>query len=164
MSRRSRTGLAFALAALAAAAGAGWAKAPAASPAGTPRPEIVRPDPGEDLQWAASVVQVDDLRHQGDVGAKLFGTAGGDPAMNGLNTYLAFFESPADGWRVFRLGDFLEYRIRSETPGRIALEVRDNVMDERTGDIGTRARRLLVAWRPGPGGALPAAVSVTAAR
>ena len=49
----------------------------------------------ENLQWAASVV---DLFPIEDQGAKLFGTAGGDPAMNGLYTHVAFFAGPADGW------------------------------------------------------------------
>lgn len=129
-----------------------------------PRSEIVRPEPGENLQWAASVVQISELRRQGGQTVKLFGTAGGDPAMNGLYTYLAFFESPGDGWRVFRLGDFLTYRIVSQAPGRLALEVRESVMNDRTGDIGTRVRRLQVSWPPGPGGAPPGSVRVTSGR
>jgi hypothetical protein len=144
-----------------------WAQGanrPAARRAATPRPETVRPDPDENLQWAAAVVRIDALRNQGDATAKLFGTAGGDPAMNGLYTYLAFFESPADGWRVFRLGDFLTYRILSEARGRLVLEIRESVMNERTGDIGTRVRRLLVSWSAGAGGTPPATLSVTAAR
>ncbi|MEA3046327.1 MAG: hypothetical protein QOJ53_659 [Sphingomonadales bacterium] len=126
--------------------------------------QSIRPDPDENLQWAAAVVRIDALRNQGDATVKLFGTAGGDPAMNGLYTYLAFFESPGDGWRVFRLGDFLTYRILSEARGRVVLEIRDSVMNERTGDIGTRLRRLLVSWTAGAGGAPPATVRVTSAR
>ncbi|MEA3031487.1 MAG: hypothetical protein QOG13_2812 [Sphingomonadales bacterium] len=126
--------------------------------------QSIRPDPDENLQWAAAVVRIDALRNQGDATVKLFGTAGGDPAMNGLYTYLAFFESPGDGWRVFRLGDFLTYRILSEARGRVVLEIRDSVMNDRTGDIGTRIRRLLVSWTAGAGGAPPASVRVTSAR
>ncbi|MEA3042630.1 MAG: hypothetical protein QOH47_468 [Sphingomonadales bacterium] len=126
--------------------------------------QSIRPDPDENLQWAAAVVRIDALRNQGDATVKLFGTAGGDPAMNGLYTYLAFFESPGDGWRVFRLGDFLTYRILSEARGRVVLEIRDSGMNERTGDIGTRIRRLLVSWTAGAGGAPPASVRVTSAR
>lgn len=165
MSAQMKTMLA--LAALAAGSGQAWAlnsQAPAGRAAETLRPEIVRPDPDENLQWAASVVQIDELRRQGGQTVKLFGTAGGDPAMNGLYTYLAFFESAGDGWRVFRLGDVLSYRIVSETPGRVALEVRESVMDERTGNIGTRARRLLVSWTPGTGGAPPGSVRVATTR
>jgi hypothetical protein len=117
----------------------------------------------ESLQWSASVVQLDPLRRQPGT-AKVFGTAGGDPAMNGLHTYLAFFErSPGDGWRIFRLGDFLSYRILEEAPGRLTLELRESVLDERTGDIGARTRRLLVSWRA-RGGGLPASVSVAPVR
>lgn len=129
----------------------------------TSRPLVVRPDGEESLQWAASVVEMTPLRRQGAVAAKLFGTAGGDPAMNGLYTYLAFFEaSPDEGWRVFRLGDFLSYRVVAESPGRVTLEVRESVMDERSGDIGARTRRLIVSWRGG--GEAPATVTVATAR
>ena len=165
MSRRLKT--MFALAALAAGLGQVWAQGsspPAARPAALARPQTVRPDPDENLQWAAGVVQINALRNQGEATAKLFGTAGGDPAMNGLYTYLAFFESPGDGWRVFRLGDFLGYRILSEARGRVVLEIRESVMNERTGDIGTRMRRLLVSWTAGADGAPPATVSVAPAR
>jgi hypothetical protein len=149
---------------LAIAAGANPALAQAGGPASS-RPAVVRPDSEESLQWAASVVQIYPLRRQGQVTAKLFGTAGGDPAMNGLYTYLAFFESaPGDGWRVFRLGDFLSYRILSEAPGRLTLEVRESMLNEATGDIGARTRRLLVSWRGGSGSEPPASVTVTVAR
>jgi hypothetical protein len=127
-----------------------------------PRPATVRPDTDESLQWAASVVELDALRRQG-LTAKLFGTAGGDPAMNGLYTYLAFFEpGPGDGWRVFRLGDFLSYRIVEEAPGRLVLGIRESVLDEASGDIGARSRRLLVSWRSGS--EPPSTVTVTSAR
>ena len=83
--------------------------------------------------------------------------------MNGLYTYLAFFDSaPGEGWRVFRLGDFLSYRILAEAPGRLTLEVRESVLNEASGEIGARTRRLLVSWRGG--GGPPASVTVTAAR
>src|SRR5689334_3723467 len=73
-------------------------------------PVTMRPDDSEMLQDAATVVVVSQLEHQGDLGAKLFGAAAGDPAMNGLNTYLAFYMPPPEnGWRVFEIGDFLSY-------------------------------------------------------
>lgn len=158
MARRPKTLLAFALA-VAAGSGQAWAAAPAPG-----RPETVREDPDEGLQWAAGVVRIDELRRQGDLGGKLFGTAGGDPAMNGLYTYLAFFESAGDGWRVFRLGDFVNYRILAETPGRVTLQIEENFMNDPTGEIGTRARRLLVSWRPGPVGTPPTSVQIAIAR
>jgi len=75
---------------------------------------IVQPDADEGQQWAAAVVELTPLTRQGDRTVKLFGTAGGDPAMNGLYTHIAFFDAPAEGWRVFRIGDFLDYRLLSE--------------------------------------------------
>lgn len=124
----------------------------------------VEADADESLQWAASVVQLDILAHQGDVGVKLFGTAGGDPAMNGLFTYVAFFESPAEGWRVFRLGDFLEYRILSDAPGHVDLEIKESTMNDKTGEIGTQTRRIIVTWSVGADATVPASISVTPAR
>ena len=149
MSGQMKTMLAFALLALG---------------AGTLHAEIVRPDPDENLQWAAAVEQLTPLPSQGDLGLKLFGAAGGDPAMNGLHTYLAFFESPGDGWRLFKLGDFLSYRVVAQARGRLTLEIRESVMNQRTTEIGTRTRRLLVTWTAGAGGEPPATVNVTAAR
>jgi hypothetical protein len=161
MTRRRGAAFIFGLGlGIAAAASPAFAQSGGAS---GPGPAVVRPDAEESLQWAASVVQLDPLRRQGGT-VKLFGTAGGDPAMNGLYTYLAFFEpAPGDGWRIFRLGDFLSYRIVGEAPGRLTLEVRESVLDEASGTIGARTRRLLVGWR-GRGGEPPASVSVTAAR
>lgn len=135
----------------------------AAQPVAEAGPETVRPDTGDEgLQHAASVVELDQLQRQGDLGGKLFGTAGGDPAMNGLYTYVAFFVSPADGWRVFRIGDFLDYRIIEEARGRLLLEIRESVMN-RDGEIGSRTRRLSVTWTAGPDGAPPASIRVETA-
>ncbi len=131
----------------------------AAGPAAT-----VQPDTTEGQQWAAAVVELTELNRQGDSTVKLFGTAGGDPAMNGLYTHVAFFDSPAEGWRVFRIGDFLEYRVLSESPGRVDLEVNESTMDETTGDIGSRTRRIIVGWTQGADGAVPATVTVTPAQ
>jgi len=140
------------------------AAAPACAQAVAERgPATVRPDDSEMLQDAATVVVVSPLEHQGDLSAKLFGAAAGDPAMNGLNTYLAFFEPPpVNGWRVFEIGDFLSYEIVSETPGRLLLEIHESVMND-NGDIGERTRRLAVSWTPGRDGAAPATVTVATA-
>ena len=116
------------------------------------------------MQWAASVVQLDLLTKQGGPTVKLFGTAGGDPAMNGLYTDIAFFKSSAEGWVVFRVGDFLDYQVLSEAPGRVDLKVEESVMDEATGQIGRRERRLIIAWTPGANEAPPVAITVTPAR
>ena len=53
--------------------------------------------PDQALQDLASVIEVTPLTAQKNLSGKLFGVGGGDPAMNGLHTYLAFFRSPAEG-------------------------------------------------------------------
>ncbi len=138
------------------------AQAPAAlEPAG--KPEAFDPSAEDGLQSAASVVELTYLQKQGDLTVKLFGTAGGDPAMNGLYTYVAFYVSTADGWRVFKLGDFLDYELLAETPGRIDLELRESTMNEATGEIGSRTRRVIVSWTAA-GDAPPESIDVTPAK
>lgn len=120
---------------------------------------------GDDgAQTAASVVRVDNLARQGDATVKLYGMAGGDPAMNGLQTYLAFYLSPAEGWRVFQIGDVLDYRLLSEAPGRVDLELTESHLDDASGEIGNRTRRVILGWTPGAEGGPPANVTVTPAR
>lgn len=131
----------------------------AAGPAATLQPET-----GSALQQAAAVVRLDQLAGQGPLAAKLFGTAGGDPAMNGLYVHIAFFQGPADGWRVFRLGDVLDYRILSQRAGRVDLELEESTMDEATGRIGSRTRRVIVGWPIAADGSAPAEVTVTPAQ
>lgn len=131
----------------------------AAGPAATLSPEA---DPA--LQQAAGVVRLDQLAGQGPLAAKLFGVAGGDPAMNGLHTHLAFFQSPAEGWRVFRLGDVLDYRILSQRAGRLDLELEESMMDEATTRIGSRTRRVIVGWAIAADGSAPTEVTVTPAQ
>ncbi|MDQ8027762.1 MAG: hypothetical protein REJ23_03475 [Brevundimonas sp.] len=139
--------------------------APAVTPLVASGPAAtVQPSTDLEIQHAASVVTLDLLTKQGGATVKLFGTAGGDPAMNGLYTDIAFFRSSAEGWAVFRVGDFLDYTVLSEVPGRVDLKVEESVMDEATGQIGKRERRLIVSWTPGADEAPPAAVTVTPAR
>lgn len=141
------------------------ATAPSAAPLTASGPAAtLQPDAAPDLQQAASVVELDELKAQGQLTVKLFGTAGGDPAMNGLYTYVAFFQSPAEGWRVFRLGDFLEYRVLSEAPGRVDLEIRESTMDQATTTIGSQTRRVIIGWAAATDGSAPATVTVTPAR
>jgi hypothetical protein len=116
------------------------------------------------VQTAAAVVRVDPLARQGDHTVKLFGTAGGDPAMNGLYTQIAFFEGADTGWAVFRIGDFLDYRVLSESPGRVDLEVTESVQHGEAGDIGSRTRRLIVGWTPPEYEGAPESITVTPAR
>ncbi len=139
--------------------------APAAAPLTAAGPAAtVQPDADEGQQWAAAVVELTPLTRQGDRTVKLFGTAGGDPAMNGLYTHVAFFDSPAEGWRVFRIGDVLDYRVLSEAPGRVDLEINESVMDQASGNIGSRTRRVIVGWALATDGSVPATVTVTPAQ
>ncbi|RZJ19474.1 MAG: hypothetical protein EON91_01055 [Brevundimonas sp.] len=115
-------------------------------------------------QEAASVTEVVVLRGQGDTTIKLFGLAGGDPAMNGLHTYLAVFIDPAQGWRVFQIGDFLSFRVVASSPGRVDLEVRESTHNPDTGVIGQATRRMIVGFARGPQGEPPATITVTPAR
>ena len=117
----------------------------AAQPAASAR-QVIQPDDQDELQWAASVVSFRELSRQGQLTVKLFGTAGGDPAMNGLQTYIAFYQSPGDGWRIFRIGDFLDYRLVSERPGQVVLALRESTMSD-AGVIGERNRRVTLSWR-----------------
>ena len=144
------------------------AKAPAAPPTGplvaAGPAQAIRPDAEPSLQWAANVVKLEELQHQGGATVKLFGTAGGDPAMNGLVTHVAFFVSPAEGWRVFTVGDFLDWRLLSSAPGRVELEIDESAMDPATSEISARSRRLILGWSPGPDGAAPETVTITPAQ
>ncbi len=130
---------------------------------GAPEPLIVADASQSDdgLQWAAGVVDLDPIPEQN---AKLFGTAGGDPAMNGLYTYIAFYISPADGWAVYRVGDFLDYTVLSSAPGRVDLDIHESTMDEASGTIGDRHRKVIVSWTPGPDDGAPTSVTVTSAQ
>lgn len=131
----------------------------AAGPAATLQPEA-----GAALQQAAAVARLDELAGQGPLAAKLFGTAGGDPAMNGLHVHIAFFRGPAEGWRVFRLGDVLDYRILSQRAGRVDLELQESTLDEASGRIGSETRRVIVGWPIAADGSPPAEVTITPAQ
>lgn len=124
----------------------------------------ITPEPQEQAQDAASVVRVDPLTNQGDHTVKLYGVGGGDPAMNGLYTYIAFFEGADTGWKVFRIGDVLDYRILSERSGRVDLEITESVQLGEPGDIGSRKRRVIVGWDAPTDEGSPDGVTVTPAR
>lgn len=124
----------------------------------------ITPEPQVEAQGAASVVRVDPLANQGDHSVKLYGVGGGDPAMNGLYTYVAFFEGADTGWKVFRIGDVLDYRVLSESPGRIELELTESVMNPETTEIGSRKRRVIVGWDAPQDEGAPDGVTLTPAR
>jgi len=139
------------------------AQAAPLTPSGAPVALAAEPvSQGDDgLQWAAGVVRVDPI--PGESG-KLFGTAGGDPAMNGLYTYIAFYPSPAEGWVVYKIGDFLDYTVLSNANGRVDLDVHESTMDEASSAIGDRHRKIIVQWTQGADDQVPTAVSVTPAQ
>lgn len=141
---------------------------PAATPQATPltasgaaQPLTAEDAGDESLQSAASVVRVDWV---GDNQAKLFGTAGGDPAMNGLYAYIGFYVSPAEPWAIYRLGDILNYTVLSSSPGRADLEIHESTMNDATGEIGERRRRVIVQWTMGSDEGPPTSVTVTPAQ
>lgn len=112
-----------------------------AQPAGEPQTLQIAAD--DDLQWAASVMQIHPMESQN---AKLFAVSGGDPAINGMVTYLGLFAGPAEGWRVYRIGDFEEWTVSEEGRRRVVLDARESRMGE-DGDIVTEDRRLIVEFR-----------------
>jgi hypothetical protein len=97
---------------------------------------------------------------------RVFGMGGGDPAANGLKTYLAFV-SPHDA-RAFLLGDFYDYRVIAASPGRIDLEIDEHVIDD-AGELAQRTRRVIVSWtetpqEPSPNPEYPSTVTMTPAQ
>ena len=139
------------------------AQAAPLTPSGAPETLTVADESQTDngLQWAASVVKSDDIPGES---AKLFGVAGGDPAMNGLQTYIAFYQNPADGWAVYQIGDFLDYTVLSNANGRIDLDIHESTYDEASGNIGDRHRKIIVQWTQAADEAAPTAVTVTPAQ
>lgn len=118
-------------------------------------------DTQADLQTAAAVVKLVPIKDQN---AKLFGVAGGDPAINGMLSYIAFFAGSADGWRVYRLGDFETFNVLLVSRGRVELGITESGLDEATGEIGSATRRAIITWTPGVDGAAETNVAITPAR
>lgn len=125
-------------------------------------PETIQAD--SDL--SADVIRVDYLKHQGEgsTSVKLLGWGGGDPAVNGLQTHIAFFVSPGEGWRVFTVGDFLDYRVLADSPGRVDLEIDFTGLDEETHDFNTSTRRAILTWTASDDWSVPDTVTLTPAK
>ncbi len=88
---------------------------------------------------------VSDVHHIKDADFKVFSTAGGDPAVNGLYTYLARYNDDERGWtQVYMLGDFNSWEIVEESPTRIVLKVSRSWVDQESGDIKTADEKLIV--------------------
>ncbi|MBX7247913.1 MAG: hypothetical protein K1X35_02565 [Caulobacteraceae bacterium] len=118
------------------------ASTPPARPAGPAEPAQARTD--EFAVSGASVTQVEWLS---DIDAKMFSNAGGDPAINGLLTYIAFPpESPDEDWAVYQVGDFEEWKVTEHGPGRVVLQVRVSRIDQSSGNPVTEDKRLIVSF------------------
>lgn len=95
----------------------------------------------DDEMPEASVTDVHPIK---DADFKIFSTAGGDPAINGLYTYLAAYTQP-DGWtRVYMLGDFNSWDVLEESATRVVLKISRSWVEEGTGDIKTAEEKLII--------------------
>lgn len=112
-------------------------------------PVTVEASDDDNLEWAASVMQIHPIEDQN---AKIFAVSGGDPAVNGLVTYLGLFAGPAEGWRVYRIGDFEEWTMSETARRRVVLNVRESSAGE-DGGIVTEDHRVIVEFRMGEDGA-----------
>lgn len=143
---------------------AGTATINVATPATTSGPaQTVSAQADDYLQSAASVVDVTPL---GDPGAdaKVFGLAGGDPALNGDHAYLAFFIDPSEGWRVFPLGDFERWSVGEQGPGRFVLETTQGRMGDDGQMVTGEVKRFIVNYESaGAGAPPPFSITVTPA-
>ena len=131
--------------------------APAATTPPAAEPAVARPAPaalnlkptGPAVTVAAAPESmpeafVTDVRLLKDGSAKLFSTAGGDPAINGLYTYIAIW-SDEDQWsKVFQIGNFNSWNIAEEAPGRVVLKVSRSWVEDGSGDIKTAEEHLIV--------------------
>jgi len=79
--------------------------------------------PSEEMGTAADISQFHALP---ELSAKVFSLSGGDPAVNGLVTYFALLSGPAEGWSVYPLGDYAEWRVVEAKAGRVVLAVRQD--------------------------------------
>jgi hypothetical protein len=133
-----------------------------ATPAGPAR--VVQPRTDAGLQGAAAVTAVQPLHDHG-YSAKLFNLAGGDPAANGNQLWLAFFVSPAEGWTTFMIGDFASWDLVQEGAQGLIFDVAEDVVGADGNITRGPTRRLIVSYAPGgPEATAPATVTVTPAR
>ena len=113
-----------------------------------PAPEPARPSgppksiEAEDDQMPEAWVT--DVHLVKDADFKIFSTAGGDPAINGLYTYLAAY-TQLDGWtRVYMLGDFNSWDVLEESATRVVLKISRSWIEEGTGDVKTAEEKLII--------------------
>jgi len=111
-----------------------------AKPSGPPR-VVAAEAMSDDLSGAAAVT---DIHFVEDADVKLFSTAGGDPAINGLYTYLALFTAP-EGWtRIYMIGNFNSWDVAEESPTRVVLKVSRSWIEEGTGEVKTADEKLIL--------------------
>lgn len=88
---------------------------------------------------------VTDIHNIKDADFKIFSTAGGDPAINGLYTYLARYNDEERGWtQVYMLGDFNSWEVIEESPTRTVLKISRSWVEEGSGDIKTADEKLII--------------------
>ncbi len=126
--------------------------APAAAPAAAVAPAA--PPPAQPTGPAAPVAAITGQETAAQVtrvqaltgdDAKVFSTAGGDPAANGLVTYLALSGGAVEGWKVFPIGDFNDWQIVEQAKGRVVLKVNRSAVDPAKGQIATGDALLIVS-------------------
>lgn len=91
-------------------------------------------------QLAAYVTDIAHLKS----GGKIYSTAGGDPAVNGLYTYIASPREPAEGIRVFQIGDFNSWKLTEDRGNDVVLEVSRSWFGDK-GDVQTAEELLIVS-------------------
>lgn len=147
--------LAVTAAALALAACQPAAEAPAkpAEPAAAETPvaavEPAKPSgPAKDIEAEDDhfpEAYVTDVHHIKDADFKIFSTAGGDPAINGLYTYLARYNEEERGWtQVYMIGDFNSWEVVEESATRAVLKISRSWVEQESGDIKTVEEKLIL--------------------
>ncbi len=125
------------------------------------------PDAEGETSVLGGIVRFDALPNQSGEGfVRLIGTAGGDPAANGLMTYLVI-STAHDSW-VYVIGNIIDYRIKGVADGRVDLEI-DQTRIADNGEMSTETRKQIVTWTPvpdtyEPGGDWAPVVTKTAAQ
>lgn len=78
-------------------------------------------------------------------GAKIYSVVGGDPAINGHDTYIArYAEAPDPDWRVFQIGDFNSWSVAKDRGGEVVLAVSRSWINDK-GEVQTADERMIVS-------------------
>jgi hypothetical protein len=130
--------------------GAGPAPAPAAASAPARLAGPAEAAAAVTDEFFISAAHVTEVVWLPNIDAKLFSVAGGDPAINGLLTHIAFPpETPDETWSVFRVGDFESWKVVEQGPGRVVLQVRVSRIDPSSGNPVTGDKKLIVNFTSG---------------